>query len=253
MLVFDFLREVRYADFFGFRRVLSTTKPKEVIMILSDASEVSRALVTAWKQLIHGTEEARREASLTRQRKLIRELIEPEVMTHPKELVLFFHESLVMRQTGEHSFAYGSTMGSRTVYWVSVGRMTGEKIVETEGSSVRWGPPEGQQVNISFPPQFLLPVEWQMQLWPIYPDSSHHPCYTVTHPGKHRRASDVVPRDAPIDLSAFGQHLFRVRREGPHDWATHFAVAIGNASVKQWLEEQCSAKAYKELMEGVVA
>jgi hypothetical protein len=184
---------------------------------------------------------------------LIRQLIEPETMSHSGELVLFFHEFLTLRPTGEHSFAHGSVMGSETIYWVSVGRLTGEKITETEESRTCFNPPEGPQMNVSFPPQFLLPVEGQMQLRPIYPGSSHHPCYTAKPPEKHRRASDAVPRNTPIDLSAFGQHLFRVGREGPYEWATHFAAAIGNASVERWLVEQRSVKAYNELNEGVAA
>lgn len=40
------------------------------------------------------------------------------------QLILLHHEFLTMEPTGEHSFAHGSSMGSKTVYWTHVARLS---------------------------------------------------------------------------------------------------------------------------------
>ncbi len=168
----------------------------------------------------------------------------PVLSCFPGELILTYHQFLSSRPTGAQSFVFGSEMVMEDTYVTLVGRMnTDARIVETPETKRIQFPGTPLKHMIVFSPQFLLPVEWWVQLWPRYRHSN-----TPTHYCLDQSEKKAVEfQDAPLDLSWFGQHLFSVR-VGEHDWARRMAVVIGNVSVREWLHRHESDELVSELL-----
>lgn len=211
-------------------------------MLINDSNKMVQVLLNDWRALAPATAE---EVSQAYQKTLAKLVIEPATQCFPGELILKYHEFLHLKPTGEHSFAYGSTMGSETVYWVTLGRMTKEDggLIEQPATERLIGP-EDQQIRFVSPRKFLLPVEWKISLRPCWA-TSHSPCFAIKQPDKKTPADDAWQRE-PLDLSDLGQHLFRVRKNDL-DWATKIFIVVGNESVMTWLDERQSSDVYVSL------
>jgi len=222
-------------------------------MLIDRNHSAVAALVSEWSTLNHPDAAAKSEASLAFQRALARQVIEPLMKYFPGELVLTYHEFLARVPSGSHSFIHGSEIISETVRWVIVARMpsnTSPIVVETVATKHVMEPSK-MQMRIVAPPQFLLPVQWKKQLWSIYRGSSPQPCYVTENLDKKKVKDrfDIDWERAPLDLSTFGEHLFRAAERTSSDWATQFNIAIGNDSVAAWLQEHRSVEVYQELQE----
>jgi|GEM_PF-3185323 len=223
-------------------------------MLIGRNHSAVAALVQEWSVLTHSDAVVKSEISLDFQRALARQVIEPLVQGLFGEFILSYHEFLTRVPSGSHSFAYGTEIISETVRWVIVARMpsnTSPIVVETVATKHVMELPK-MQMRIVAPPQFLLPVQWKKQLWPVYRGSSHHqPCYVTENLDKKKVKDrfDIDWERAPLDLSAFGQHLFRAAERTGSDWATRFNIAIGNDAVAAWLQEHRSVEVYQELQE----
>jgi hypothetical protein len=213
-------------------------------MIINENHEVVAKLVAEWKGRHFRTDQGKKRGSLLYQQRLAKEVVEPLTSALPHELFLFYHEHLVMMPTGEHSLAFGSVMAAQTIYEVVIGQMSGAPITRVRARRSKLELPDTPAVNLYFPPKFLLPVVWWIQVWPIYRSGTTKPCYTSSRPGKE---DEVKINYSPLDLSAFGQHLFQARKPKEHDWATRFTLALGNESVEKWLREHGSHDLYRML------
>lgn len=63
-------------------------------------------------------------------RRLMLQVLVPAMEGFSGHLILKYHEFLTRVSNGNHSFARGSEMETKTVYWVSVGRLSGCDIEE---------------------------------------------------------------------------------------------------------------------------
>lgn len=211
-------------------------------MLINDSNQTVQMLLSQWRAFAPATAE---EVSQAYQKILAKLVIEPATQCFPRELILKYHEFLHMKPTGEHSFAHGSTMGSETAYWVTLGRMTKEDggLIERPATERLIGPEE-LPIRMVSPRKFLLPVEWKISLRPCW-TTSHSPCFAIKQPDKKTPADDAWQRE-PLDLSELGSYLFRTRR-GEFDWATKIFIAVGNESVMTWLDERQSSDVYVSL------
>ncbi|MFZ2253108.1 MAG: hypothetical protein WAW13_02965 [Minisyncoccia bacterium] len=180
------------------------------------------------------------ELSQELQGRLVQEVIAPAVQEFKGELVLKYHEFLTMVRSGAHSFAYGSEMISKTVYWVSVARIGDGEIMEVpEVVHPPCGPVDGQKLVLSTPRKFLVPILWGTYLSVRYRKNSRRPHFVITPKKSNEEMST-------FDVAYFGEQLFRLRR-GKHDWATKVQIIVGNESVGKWMKEAKSAGTYNQL------
>lgn len=162
------------------------------------------------------------------------------------QLVLKYHEFLSMVPTGEHSFAHGSVMGSQTVYWVTVARLS-EEVALTATKLRRRTIDYGEfKRRLVFPPQYSLAVVWQRTLWPIYRGESFRPVFVLERPNKKPETPPDQEETRLLSIESLGNHLFSLR-QGEHDWATKIEVVLGTSAVEQWLVEHRSAETFKQL------
>lgn len=218
-------------------------------MLINTAHPLVQALLAEWKDNQRLNEARRVQLSKELSAKLaqgISNLLAP----FRGQLILSYHEFLTMVPTGEHSFAHGSAMWSKTVYWTRAARLhQSSQLVEKRFPGRTLGVGE---TKIRFAPsvEFLIPVAWQRVL---YPCGSNQPTFGFTLRGElplwgTRREPDKVsePTADPLDVSYLGHHLFRLR-EGKHDWATKVCLVVGTKAVKEWLEQRGSVEAYQSL------
>jgi hypothetical protein len=213
-------------------------------MIIDSANTEVAALLLEWRSLVHEKEDDKSVASLVFQRVLARSVMAPVLGSFPGELVLAYHQFLSQHPTGAHSFAFGSEMVWEDTYVTLVGRMnTDVRIVETPEERHVIGRDARIQHMIITPPQFLLPTEWWVQLWPRYRHSNTPTHYALEQ--SEKQAAEFLA--TPLDLSWFGQHLFPVRA-GKHDWARQMTMVFGNDSVREWLHGHGSDGLASELL-----
>lgn len=221
-------------------------------MLIDTMHPLVQALLATWGDNRHLNERRRIQVSRELSAQLaqgIAQLLVP----FRGQLVLSYHEFLTMVSTGEHSFAHGSSMRSKTVYWTRVARLhQSPELVEKRS---RGGVFDVGDAKIRFAPsvQFLIPVAWQRTLHPYYPSDGNRPAFGFTLYGKlplwgTKREPDQVSEPAvdPLDISQFGNHLFKLRPE-QHDWATKICLVIGTKAVKEWLEKHNSVEIYQSL------
>ncbi len=166
-------------------------------------------------------------------RRLVRTAIAPAVAMANGELILKYHEFLTRVPSGRHSFAHGSEMISKTVYWVSVARIAGGGIEEVPEI-----PPENH-MSFATLSKVLVPVQWENNLMPRYRRSANSPHFVLGEMPERN--------EGKFDTAFFGHHLFRIRR-GDFYWATTVEIAVGNDSVGMWLRERKSAQTFNMLM-----
>jgi len=92
-------------------------------MLIDRNHSAVAALVSEWRTLNHPDVAAKSEASLTFQRALARQVMEPLAQGLFGEPILSYHEFLARVPSGSHSFIHGSEMISKTVPWVTVAKM----------------------------------------------------------------------------------------------------------------------------------
>jgi hypothetical protein len=221
-------------------------------MLIDTTHPLVQALLVEWRDNQRLGEKRRLQVSKELSAKLaqgIASLLAP----FRGQLVLAYHEFLTMEPTGEHSFAHGLAMWSKTVYWVRAARLDREpKLIEKRSRGRTLVAPE---VKIRFAPsvEFLVPVAWQRTLHPYYPSGSNQPAFGFTRYGRlplwgTKREPDTVSESTadPFGISYLGDYLFRLR-EGQHDWATKVCLVVGTKAVKEWLEQHASAEVYQLL------
>lgn len=221
-------------------------------MLIDTAHPLVQALLTEWRDNQRLGEKRRLQVSKELSAKLaqgVTNLLAP----FQGQLILSYHEFLTMEPTGEHSFAHGSAMWSKTVYWTRAARLhQSSELVEkrSRGRTIGLG-----ETKIRFAPsvEFLIPVAWQRVLYPYYPGRSSRPAFGFTLRGDlplwgTKREPDTVsePTADLLDISYLGNHLFRLR-EGKHDWATKVCLVVGTRTVKEWLEQHDSVESYQSL------
>lgn len=221
-------------------------------MLIDTAHPLVQALLVEWRDNQRLGEKRRLQVSKELSAKLaqgVTNLLAP----FRGQLILSYHEFLTMEPTGEHSFAHGSAMWSKTVYWTRAARLRhSTELVEKRypGKTVGAG-----ETKLRFAPsvEFLIPVVWQRVLYPYYPGGGNQPAFGFTLRGDlplwgTKREPDTVsePKADPLDITYFGNHLFRLR-EGKHDWATRVCLVVGTRAVKEWLEQRGSIEAYQSL------
>ncbi len=171
--------------------------------------------------------------------RLAEEVLVPTIQGFQGELILTYNEFLSKRPSGSHSFAHGSEMITETVYWVSVARIGMGGIAHVPAViHPPWGPKKGPKISLTTPQEFRVPVVWKRYLTDSYRRQRAH--HFVVDKGKPEDMSGSV------DISFFGRHLFRIRRNGL-DWATKVEIAIGDKSVAEWLKKVKSARVYNQL------
>ncbi len=221
-------------------------------MLMDVGHALIRSLVTEWEGDKDLSEEQRSRRSKALQAQLAQG-ISHSLQPYQGQLVLLYHEFLTMEPTGEHSFAHGSTMGSKTVYWVHAARLhQSSELIEERSPGNTLGNEEFQ-VHIAPSTKFLVPVAWQRFLYPYYPGGSHRPSFGFKLRGRFltwttRREPDTIsqPTRDPLDISCLGEHFFRVH-QGPYDWATKIYLVVGTVAVRIWLEEHHSGETCQSL------
>lgn len=218
-------------------------------MLIDTAHPLVQALLAEWRDNQRLGETRRLQAS----KELSAELAQGVtnlLASFRGQLILSYHEFLTMEPTGEHSFAHGSAMWSKTVYWTWAARLhQSPELVEkrSRGGTIDLG-----ETKIRFAPsvQYLIPVAWQRVL---YPSGSSQPVFGFTLRGRlplwsTRPEPDEVsePTTDPLDISYLGNHLFRLQ-ERKHDWATKVCLVVGTVAVRSWLEQHGSTEAYQSL------
>lgn len=203
-------------------------------MIITGNSPEVVVLSRVWNSAEGRTEKLGEEL---RQR-LLNEVLAPAVGDNVGELILKYHEFLMRVPNGNHSFAHGSEMETKTVYWVSAARIAHSKIEEIPW---RRNHLESGKWKISFPTQskLLVPVHWETHLEPRYRRNARQSYFRFGMP--------VEGNEGKIDVSLLGHHLFRQKR-GDLDFATKIEIVIGNESVGIWLRERKSAQTFNMLM-----
>lgn len=194
------------------------------------------------------------QSSLEFQERLARETL-PLVQPFAGELGLLYHEFLTMAPSGAHSFAHGTEMVSRTVYWLTAVRLSAPvSLVEEKSPGSEWGNEE-HKIRIAPSTSFLLSTLWQCSLYPYYPGESNRPSFRFNEPRGMRLgwtarsqepAKISTPRPGPLDISCLGEHLFR-GEERKHDWATRMCLVFGTADVEAWLKERSAPEVFFEL------
>lgn len=175
------------------------------------------------------------------QERLTRQVIVPAVQECTGELILKYHEFLTMVPSGAHSFAHGSQMVSKTVYWVSVGRIaSGDRIEIPKIVHPPRGPVGGPKLTFVTPKKFIVLVHWSEYLKPQYKNSSQPSHFVVDQ--NQKKVDEFM-----FDVSFFGEDLFFLR-EDRFAWATKDAIVVGNASVLEWMKKLNSEKTYTQLM-----
>lgn len=171
------------------------------------------------------------------------------------QLILMYHEFLTLEPSGAHSFAYGSEMQSKTIYWTHVARLPVSPTMLKQYSP---GAERnlGEQMKIRFAPSttYLIPVAWQWALYPFYPNCANRPSFGFTEPRNQLNwlrtpKPEVlsVPSPDPLNISGLGDHLFRFK-EGRYDWATKICFVVGTEAVGKWLTEHRSQEAFNQLV-----
>lgn len=206
-------------------------------MIIDEKNPRVIELIQAWNEAPIRSQELCEEL----QERLARQVIAPVVHEFKGELILKYHEFLAMVPSGVHSFAHGSEMVSKTVYWVSVGRIaSGDRIEIPKIVHPPRGPIGGPKLTFVTPKQFIVLVLWSEYLKPQYQNSSQ-PSYFVVD-------SDQPKVDeCMFDVSFFGEDLFRLW-EDRFSWATKNAIVVGNESVLEWMKKFNSEQTYTQLM-----
>lgn len=220
-------------------------------MIIDFDHPAVKALIAEWAGVQTVPENDQLELSRALKERLANQIL-ALIASFGGQLILTYHEFLIMEPSGAHSFAHGSEMWSKTVYWMHVARLCAPPSIVKEhspGSEIGRG-----QLKIRFAPSttYLIPVAWQWALYPFYPDGGNQ-SFGFTKfgrflPWRTRREPDEVsePRADPLDISFLGDHLFKSRR-GRHDWATKICLAVGTEAVGKWLTEHGSQAAFDQL------
>lgn len=200
-------------------------------------------LIGAWRDFPSLSEDVLAQESRAFRKALVREIIQPSVAEHSGELVLFYHKFLTRVPSGIHSFAHGSEMMSQDVYWVTVARIKSDmflSLVETEEKPFTIGR-DRAKISVALSPRFFIPVEWKICLKSRYSNNSHAPHFVTDDSADKKHSSNpVADRESErLDVSAFGNHLFRFGRRFQDDlsWATNIFLVFGDTSVKAWLTE----------------
>lgn len=172
--------------------------------------------------------------------------IAKEALPYGGQLILTYHEFLSMEPSGAHSFAHGSEMQSKTVYWVTIARLPRLVSLEQTKASSRTlqAGGGGSKIRFNTPARFFFPVRWTRQLWPIYPGTSRQPSFTLERPDKK---PDDLADDKLLNIGALGEHLFRTGPVGKLDWATKIYLVVGTSAVKSWLIRHQSVAAYEKI------
>lgn len=210
--------------------------------IHSGHPEVS-PLIKRWNSIKGANSKWKRRKSNELHRELMLNIVEPPLMRFEGELVLLYHRFLTMVPSGEHSFAHGSTMVSKDVYWVTVGRIDGSKLERTRAQVCK-RQIGTSEVQFYTSPKFLVPLRSaRVSLKPLYAMGKHEPHFVI----RESEPSSTGPMHPfMLDLSDLGDHLFAFRR-GEHDWFTKIEIVLGTKSVHAWLAEHGSEETYQAL------
>ncbi len=225
-------------------------------MLIDSHHPSVRALVTEWVGTQSASEEDRFRVSMALKEQLADQILGC-IASFGGELLLMQHRFLTMLPSGAHSFAYGSEMMSKTVYWTHVARILAPPTVLKEHSSGSEIGCDGVNIWFASSTIYYIPVAWQWALYPFYPNGGNQPSFGFTKPGRRldwiwMRTSKPevpsVPSSDPLNISGFGDNLFRLRK-GQYDWATKTCLAVGTEAVGLWLAEHRSQESFKRLVD----
>jgi hypothetical protein len=212
-------------------------------MRINDKQPQIAALVARWNSTNSSNDDWKERKSEDLRRELALKVIEPELKAVDRQLILHHNRFLTMKPNGVHSFAHGSEMVSDTVDWISVGRISGSELKRVNASSRMIGRGEAA-FRIGFAAQFHVPLRSAyVSLAPRYAMGAHQPHFVIR---EEKPEEAGKPQRFSLDVSALGDHLFRLKR-GQHDWYTQIEIVLGTEDVRAWLVEHKSEDAYLEL------
>ena len=186
--------------------------------------------------------------------RLAKSVIEPALRQFAGQLIIFYYEFLTKVPSGAHSFAYGTEMMSKTIYWVTTGRIRNDRalsLIATPAQKLMLSSPKKGAVpkirTVTSGKDRSIPIQWSEHLETHYHSGSNHPYFIRKNPAaKHTPAQGDSRKVLSIDISDFEHSLFRLV-PGQFDWAINTALIIGTTEVRNWLAKHGSADTFPEL------
>jgi hypothetical protein len=218
-------------------------------MLIDRNTPAVAALLTEWQ-----TAPRTRESSEQFKSRLAMDILKPAIRPFVGQLMLFSHKFLTMVPTGTHSFAHGTEMRSKDIHWLTAGRIDSNRPpwifpMQTRGAYIVQPPgkkPEIVPYSSEGMEDYFIPVRWFWRTQMRYRRGTNHPHFIMHEQGPlYEPEQSYIPVPA-IDISAFGDHLFRLHNR-EHDWATNISLIIGTRGVKAYLADNKSLAAFNRI------